>query len=258
MTFALAVLVASLLGSVHCAAMCGAFTCLYASPGAAWRETRSAHAAYNIGRLAAYLLLGAVAGLVGAGLEHAGALVGVQHVATLVTAALLVLWGAHALLVAGGARVAPIRPPAGWQRAMGGALQRMMDRPPAVRAAATGLLTTLLPCGWLYAFVVTAAGTGTPLHGAALMAIFWLGTVPMMLAVGVGLQRLAGSWRARLPIASAAAILLLGLLSFAAHLDMIPAAHWLHRVLPAVPVAAASPSAPASPDAAGAHAGHHH
>ena len=55
MTFALAVLVASLLGSVHCAAMCGAFTCLYAPAGSTWRESRNAHAAYNVGRLAAEL-----------------------------------------------------------------------------------------------------------------------------------------------------------------------------------------------------------
>ena len=243
MTFALAVLVASLLGSVHCAAMCGAFTCLYAPAGTAWRETRRAHAAYNLGRLAAYLLLGTVAGLLGAGLERAGTLVGVQHVAAIFTAGLLILWGAHALLVAGGARIAPVRPPAAWQQAMGGALRRLMDRPPVVRAAATGLFTTLLPCGWLYAFVVTAAGTGTPLHGAALMGVFWLGTLPMMLAVGVGLQRLAGPWRARLPLASAATILLLGLLSLASHLDLVPAAHWLHRVMPSVPVVAAAPPA---------------
>ncbi len=247
MTFALAVLVASLLGSVHCAAMCGAFTCLYAPTGATWRETRGAHAAYNVGRLAAYLLLGTTAGLLGAGLERAGTLAGVQHVAALGTAVLLVLWGAHALLVAGGARIAPVRPPAAWQHAMGGALRRMMDRPPVVRAAATGLLTTLLPCGWLYAFVVTAAGTGAPLHGAALMAVFWLGTLPMMLTVGVGLQRLAGPWRARLPLASAATILLLGLLSLASHLDLVPAAHWLHRVMPSVPEAVASPAAPSAP-----------
>jgi sulfite exporter TauE/SafE len=240
-SFALAVLVASLLGSVHCAAMCGAFTCLYAPAGAAWRETRAAHAAYNLGRLAAYLLLGAAAGLLGAGLERAGTLAGVQHAAAILTAALLIVWGAHALLIAGGARVAPVRPPAAWQQAMGGVLRRLMDRPPVVRAAATGLFTTLLPCGWLYAFVVTAAGTGTPLHGATLMAVFWVGTLPMMLAVGVGLQRLAGPWRSRLPVASAATILLLGLLSLASHLDLVPAAHWLHRIMPSVPVAAATP-----------------
>ena len=50
-------------------------------------------------------------------------------------------------------------------------------------------------------------------------------------------------WRARLPLASAATILLLGLVSLASHLDLIPTAHWLHRVMPAVPVAVAAPSA---------------
>jgi sulfite exporter TauE/SafE len=239
-TFAAAVLLASLLGSVHCAAMCGAFTCLYAPDGASWRSTRTAHAAYNLGRLVAYLLLGAMAGALGATLERAGTLAGVGHAAAVVTAVLLVLWGGHALLVAGGARVGAIRPPLAWQRAMGGALQRFTRRPPVVRAAATGLLTSLLPCGWLYAFVVTAAGTGSPWRGAALMAVFWLGTVPVMLAVGAGLQRLTGPFRARLPLVSAATILLLGLLSLASHLELVPAAHWLHRFMPAVPVAQAA------------------
>lgn len=242
MSLALAVLVASLLGSVHCAAMCGAFTCLYAPAGATWQATRGAHAAYNLGRLMAYLLLGAVAGLLGTGLERAGALAGVQHAAGIATALMLVVWGGHALIVASGARIAPVRPPVAWQHAMGAALRQIVERPPVVRAVATGLFTTLLPCGWLYAFVVTAGGTGTPLRGAALMALFWVGTLPMMLAVGVGLQRLTGSWRARLPLASAAVILVLGLFSLAAHLEVIPAAHWLHRLTPSVPVAVATPA----------------
>jgi sulfite exporter TauE/SafE len=238
-TLALAVLVASLLGSVHCAAMCGAFTCLYAPAEAPWRQTVGAHAAYNAGRLGAYVLLGTVAGAIGATIERSGAWAGVGNAAALATALLLVVWGAHALLVAGGARIGVVRPPAAWQRAMGSHLQRYMTKPPTVRAAATGLLTTLLPCGWLYAFVVTAAGTGSPLTGATLMAVFWVGTLPMMMAVGLGLQRLAGPWRARLPMVSAAVILVFGVISLAAHLDLVPAAHWLHRLMPSVPVAQA-------------------
>jgi sulfite exporter TauE/SafE len=238
-TLAVAVLLASLLGSVHCAAMCGAFTCLYAPGDAHWRQTLGAQVAYNVGRLGAYLTLGVIAGVVGASVQRTGALAGIGNAAALVTAVLLVVWGTHALLVAGGARVAAVRPPAAWQRAMGSVLQRVMHRPPTVRAAATGLLTTLLPCGWLYAFVVTAAGTGTPIRAAAVMAAFWVGTLPMMLTVGLGLQRLAGPLRARLPMVSATTILLFGLLSLAAHLDLVPATHWLHRLMPAVPVASA-------------------
>lgn len=236
MTLALAVLLASLLGSVHCVAMCGAFTCLYAPAGESWRASRAAHASYNIGRLGAYLLLGTLAGAIGASVDRAGRLAGVSRFAAIITAVMLMGWGMHALLVAAGVRAAVVRPPAAWQRAMGGALQRFAERPPVARAAATGLLTTLLPCGWLYAFVVIAAGTGSVWHAVMLMTFFWLGTLPMMLAAGVGLQRLSGPLRARLPMLSAATILLLGLLSLASHLELVPAAHWLHPVLPALPV----------------------
>jgi len=74
------------------------------------------------------------------------------------------------------------------------------------------------------------------------MAVFWLGTLPMMVAVGLGMQRLAGHWRARLPMVSAAMILLFGAMSLAAHLDLVPATHWLHRIMPSVPTAQAVPT----------------
>ena len=58
-----AVLVASLLGSPHCAGMCGGFVCFYSTQGggARWYS----HLAYNGGRLLSYLGLGLAAGLVG-------------------------------------------------------------------------------------------------------------------------------------------------------------------------------------------------
>ena len=37
------------------------------------------------------------------------------------------------------------------------------------------------------AFVITAAGTGAAWTGAAVMVAFWAGTVPILLALGVGL-----------------------------------------------------------------------
>jgi hypothetical protein len=57
-----------------------------------------------------------------------------------------------------------------------------------VRALVLGLSSTLLPCGWLYAFAALAAGTGGALAGAWLMSAFWLGSLPVMLGVGVSLQ----------------------------------------------------------------------
>jgi sulfite exporter TauE/SafE len=245
-TLVLAVLFASLLGSVHCAAMCGAFVCFYAntnSAAASWRSDTASHAAYNLGRLVSYVSLGLIAGALGAMLDRAGFLAGVGNVAAIVAGVLMIGWGVNAILLARGVQLPVPAVPEAWQHAMGAALQRVRNQPSVVRAAVTGLLTTLLPCGWLYAFVVTAGGAGTPLRGALVMLVFWAGTLPMMLAVGYGAQRVFGPLRTRLPLASAAIIVLLGLLSIANHFALLPGMHWIHSLTVAVPAADASTTA---------------
>ncbi len=245
MTFALVVLVASLLGSVHCAAMCGAFTCLYANPvsrGAPVSHDLPAHLSYNLGRLLAYVAWGAVAGALGAGLDLAGDRAGVARLAPVVAASLMIIWGGYAVLLAQGVRLPAIHPPEAWQSFLQRGVARVQQRPPVTRAAMIGLASGLLPCGWLHAFVLTAAGSGAPIRGAVLMAVFWLGTLPMMLAVGLGMQRLLGPFRARLPALAASVVLLLGVLSLAGHFKILPGATWLHRLTPAVPVADGAPA----------------
>ena len=60
-----AVFVASLAGSLHCAGMCGPLVAFYSGADASHGLARSiTHAVYNGGRLAGYLVLGAVAGVV--------------------------------------------------------------------------------------------------------------------------------------------------------------------------------------------------
>lgn len=202
-----AVLLASLLGSLHCAAMCGGLVAAYAGT----QGSAATHAAYNLGRLAAYVLLGLAAGALGGAFSHTAALAGVQQGAALLSGLLLSAWGAHAMLVALGC-LRPLRAPAPLVRAFGTALARARSLPALGRAAAAGLLSALLPCGWLWAFVATAAGAGRPGAGAAVMATFWLGTVPVLVGLGAAASRLAGPMRRRLPVLSAAVVLALGLL----------------------------------------------
>jgi len=83
-------------------------------------------------------------------------------------------------------------------------------RRPATRAALLGAATALLPCGWLYAFVVAAAGSGSAARGALVLLAFFLGTVPLLLLVAVGARRLAEPLRRLTPAAGAVALLLLG------------------------------------------------
>lgn len=217
MTAVLAILAASLLGSVHCAGMCGGFVCYYAA-GA--RTAMSAHVAYNAGRLVSYLLLGAMAGVVGMSVDRAGALIGVSRAAALIAGVLMVAWGASTLLAQRGIRLPRIHALASLRSPLGAILVRVRGESPVRRAGATGLLTTLLPCGWLYAFVAAAAGTASVRGALLVMAVFWAGTVPALLAVGVSAQRLAGPLRSRLPAVTAAVVMFIGLLSIAGRLRL--------------------------------------
>jgi hypothetical protein len=222
MPAALGILAASLVGSVHCAAMCGGFVCFYsgAAPGQSGTASLRSHAMYNVGRLTSYLLLGALAGAVGSGVSMVGRMAGVAHAATVVAGALMVGWAVSTILAQRGVAIGAIHAPEAWQRALGRVLHAMREQPPAIRAWLTGLVTTMLPCGWLYVFVATAGGTGSVRGGLTVMALFWLGTVPALVAVGVGAQRVFGPLRKRLPSVSAFAVLVMGVLAMSGHLSM--------------------------------------
>jgi len=221
-TLALGVLTASLLGSAHCAGMCGGFVCFYSAGVSGRREGLAAHAAYNGGRLLSYLTLGAVAGLVGSGVERVGAMTGVSRAAAILSGTLMVGWGLSTLLAARGVRLPRLEGLPAGRNPLGSLLGHVRQRSPVARAAATGLLTTLLPCGWLYAFVFAAAGTGRVGTAMATMALFWAGTLPVMVGVGVGAQRLTGALRLRLPLVTAAAVVVMGVLSITGRLRIAP------------------------------------
>ncbi len=221
---AVGILTASLLGSVHCAAMCGGFVCMYSSAQGSDAAMVRAHTLYNVGRLVSYVLLGAIAGALGAGVTHLGALAGVTRTSTMVAGALMIGWGISTIAAQRGVRLGfgSAALAQRWQRVLGKLLHGVRGQPVAVRAALTGLATTLLPCGWLYVFVATAGGTGNVRDGMLVMALFWLGTVPALIAVGLGAQRVFGPLRRKLPALSALTVMLMGLLALSGRLTMAP------------------------------------
>lgn len=211
------VLVASVLGSVHCAAMCGPFTCLYANTG--MQKPGRAHAAYNAGRLLSYVMLGALAGLIGARIDDVGRIAGVAHFAAIAAGTLMIVWAAASMASHFGLRSPVTLAPEWARRAIGGALLRARDWPASSRAFLIGTLTTLLPCGWLYTFVVVAGSTGDAPSGALVMSAFWLGTVPIMMTVASLGARFLGPLARRLPLGGAALVFALGILAIAGRLE---------------------------------------
>lgn len=207
----LAVLAASLAGSLHCAGMCGPLVLFYAGGDGDPAAVRLGHVAYNLGRLVAYLALGAAAGALGAAVEVTGALAGFVGATALLGGALVALWGVHGLLAAWGVRVPRIETPSRWRALPARLVSRLRGLPVGGRAGALGLLSGLLPCGWLWAFVAVAAATGSPFAGAGVTAAFWAGTVPALLGVGAASRLLSAPLRRRLPALTAAILLVLGI-----------------------------------------------
>lgn len=218
-----AVLVASLGGSLHCAAMCGPFAGLAGgtAPGARWTP----HVSYALGRLGSYVLLGAIAGAIGAAVDVAS----IGGVAMVIAGVAMLLWGGASLARA-----------LGWRRgssaggATGPMLYAIRRKRPALRAALVGVLTAALPCGWLYAFVVVAAGTASPLLGGAVMATFWLGSQPALLGAGLTLRALARKLGPRLPVVTASLQIAVGVIALGMRAPMVldPPAHAHHSTNP--------------------------
>ncbi|MEO1512275.1 MAG: sulfite exporter TauE/SafE family protein, partial [Planctomycetota bacterium] len=207
----IAVLTASLLGSLHCAGMCGGLVLFAVGADGKMEKRSSLHVAYHLGRAIGYAALGGAAGALGATIDIAGALNSNIRTSAMIAGALMVVLGLVTIARNLGVARGRVGQPRLLKRLGESAHRWAFGLAPAHRALMVGVLTPLLPCGWLYAFAVVAAGTGSPALGVLVLLAFWLGTVPVLGAVGVGLQSLTAPMRRRLPQVAPFIVVVMGL-----------------------------------------------
>jgi sulfite exporter TauE/SafE len=227
-----AIFLASVLGSFHCAGMCGAFLAIASgAPGGGARRHVILQGSYHLGRLVSYTALGAAAGAAGKLINVAGAMAGFRAAAAILAAFTMIAFALITLLRTRGISIGRFGLPPSWLALVRIGQRAALDQPPVVRALMIGLFTTMLPCGWLYAFAVSAAGTGSALRGAMTMTAFWAGTLPALVAVGAGIRGALGTFGRRLPTLTIVAMLVAALytLSARAALDPLALVHWMER-----------------------------
>jgi len=230
---------AGLLGGVHCATMCGPIVaaCSSASRHSAsdrWRLALS----YNAGRIASYTAAGAVAGFFGqASLTMRGGALVYAVMPYVASAALLVM----ALYVAGVPRVKRVLEAAGgvvWRRVRPWS-RHFLPADTVPRAFGLGAVWGWLPCGMVYAVLVTAVAAGQPAEGALVMFAFGFGTLPNVLALGVIASRFTRLRVKSLRFAAAAVIATFAVIGpIAAHHVHGATADELYCRAPASPAAA--------------------
>jgi len=175
-----AAFLAGLGGSAHCAAMCGPLLGIACTPArTGWLRQGLA---CNAGRIVSYCVAGALTGSLGAsGLAlHGGP--GAQQLALAATSVSLIVLAGYVAgfgsLVRAVERVGAVL----WVR-LEPYSHRFLPATTPARAFGLGLFWGWLPCGMVYAALFAALATADPLHGAALMGAFGLGTAPALLAV---------------------------------------------------------------------------
>jgi uncharacterized protein len=201
----LSVFAVGLAGSVHCIGMCGgivgalsaagparppnlppraviAITPVAALAPAGQRLLRVA--AYNTGRIGSYMVAGALAG---------GLAQGAASLARLATLQLAFYWLANLMLVALGLYLMDVwrglahLESAGqllWRRVQP-LLKLLLPMDSQLKALALGGLWGWVPCGMVYSVLLTALLSGSAVNGAAVMAAFGLGTLPMLVTLGL-------------------------------------------------------------------------
>jgi sulfite exporter TauE/SafE len=209
------IFMAGLLGTAHCLGMCGPFVLAIGGASAGWRSALSRQLAYTGGRIFTYGVLGAVAGYCGARLSSVAP--------TLINLPALLAIAAGLLLIYQGLKAAGWLPT--WLRwrgdigsagcLAGGLLGQFLRQPGASGALVAGLFTGLLPCGLLYGMLALATSTHSVLLGAAAMAVFGLGTAPLLVLVGLGGRLLGLATRRWLYAAAAWCLVLTGAVSVA-------------------------------------------
>ncbi|QDT09555.1 sulfite exporter TauE/SafE family protein [Planctomycetes bacterium K23_9] len=206
-----AVATASLLGSMHCVGMCGPLAIWASGAGdsAQKRTVAVATLLYHVGRLITYLIAGLIAGFIGSAVEIGGEWLGYQVMAARVVGGIMIVVGLvrlYQLVGPASQKTKTVKP-----STIGGLLVKarpfLFRLPIPARGLFTGMLTTLLPCGWLYLFALIAAGTGSLLMGPVVMFAFWIGTVPALTGLIAGTRLLSQPLGLLVP--TAAAVLLI-------------------------------------------------
>jgi sulfite exporter TauE/SafE len=165
--------------SLHCLGMCAPLTQIFGVQGR--KKPLAAFFLYHLSRILSYSLCGALLALLGIGINHT-------------VSSPLTVW---VLLLLLSIYLTGIRFPSRWLNYT--PLKQFRNRlshwlpmlTPRQRAILLGGCSPLLPCGVLYFALAAAAVAPTPWMGAFWMALFAMGTIPLLLLGQIGLRSIS-------------------------------------------------------------------
>jgi sulfite exporter TauE/SafE len=199
-------LLLGLLGSLHCAGMCGPIAVALPLNNEIWLSRIFGGMLYNTGRILTYAAMGAVFGLAGKGL----ALGGLQQWISIILGITMIILVLVPKLGSFGGSISHLTDhlTAGMKKSFGKLFTARTYR----SLFTIGLLNGFLPCGLVYIALAGAVVTGESGGGALYMVIFGLGTIPVLFGIAMAGNLLAITFRRKITRIIPYFIVLLGLL----------------------------------------------
>ena len=166
-----------LIGSLHCAAMCGPLVMVLPVTAKTWYYELLQRVLYQAGRIATYSLLGFIVGFIGSGFSF----LGWQQALSFITGLVFIIIALQYFTKFKSTQfnklqlkiVVPVA------TAMG----KWLNNPYGSFFA--GSLHGFLPCGMLYIALLSSLNAGSPINGSTFMLFFGLGTTPFLLLASV-------------------------------------------------------------------------
>ncbi|MEI6206820.1 MAG: sulfite exporter TauE/SafE family protein [Desulfuromonadales bacterium] len=185
---------AGLTGSFHCLGMCGGIVAALSMTGrcGALHSGIVSQLFYNLGRISTYTLLGSVAGFIGSSLD----------LPALKSYGIWFFCGANLFVIVVGLtsalgfswfNLSSLEGNAG--KFLSGPLRRALPGNSPFSSFPFGIILGFLPCGLVYAPLMVAMGSGSPIRGGAIMAALGLGTMPVLLIFGTASSVISGAIR---------------------------------------------------------------
>lgn len=173
-----------LLGGVHCAGMCGGIVAAFSLQLPGERASVRYQLATNLGRITSYVLVGLIAGTVGAGSVFLIHLFPVEKVLYGIANLVLIALGLHLAGLWSGVLILETVGGGVWRR-----LQPLFKKLLPIRslpqAFGAGMVWGWLPCGLVYSVLIMALASGSTARGGLTMLAFGLGTLPNLVLMGV-------------------------------------------------------------------------
>ena len=195
-----ATLFSSLVGSMHCVGMCTPFAIL--AMGSTNNVQNNSKrivrmSSYHLGRLLTYLLMGIGVAFLSSAIQlFAGGNRSSQIIGWGVGITMITLGTIRVLASFFWQRpVKHTRLSQRWSATIVMLRRKYSGGPVWLGAFLWGLTSTLLPCGWLYLFVLAAAAAPNAAMTIAMMVAFWVGTLPLLSVAAWSWSSISPRWQ---------------------------------------------------------------